>query len=219
MMDAYCEKGHGDVPVQVSEEVSSLTNDALYEKLHSLGDKVGPIVDTTRSLYEKRLQRLLNGTLVSPKAKEEEFSATEEEEDEPEEVRENTEEEDGGTPLQTHTRSYFSNRSLNSSETICPEQRSFEFSTQSVLSKTGAPVQMSLRSRSGFGLASHATNSHPPQGPSTFVPEVQPKSRGFSLAVKALIVLAVVAINVFIYANLEYFKSSAPSIPKVARDE
>ncbi|XP_064489330.1 uncharacterized protein LOC135401092 [Ornithodoros turicata] len=213
--ESHSHGDHGDVPFRVSEDIASLSNDALYEKLHSLDDTVGPIVDTTRNLYEKRLQRLLNGSVASPKVKEEEFSGTEEED----ELRENTEDEDGGTPLQTHTSTFFSNRSLSSSETIQSEHRPFEFSAQSVLSKTGAPVQMSVRSRSGFGMAGSAVNSLSAQGPSNCATEGQQKSRGFSFAVKALIVLAVVAVNIFIYANLEYFKSSAPSVPSVVHDE
>lgn len=83
--------------VEVSTEVRSLTNDDLFEKLREFGYPVGPIVDSTRGVYEKRLQQFLNGsqTPARPSARRStarpsaaaEFSATDDDDDE-------------GTPLQ-----------------------------------------------------------------------------------------------------------------------
>ncbi|XP_003747618.1 lamina-associated polypeptide 2 [Galendromus occidentalis] len=41
-------------------DLKNLTNDELFYKLKELGETVGPILDSTRSIYEKRLSRVLN---------------------------------------------------------------------------------------------------------------------------------------------------------------
>lgn len=40
--------------------VADLTNDEIFYKLKELGETVGPILDSTRSIYEKKLSRVLN---------------------------------------------------------------------------------------------------------------------------------------------------------------
>lgn len=93
-LDAQDEEHVGEV----SAEVRSLTNDDLFDKLREFGYPVGPIVDSTRGVYEKRLQQFLNGsqTPARPSVRRStarpsaaaEFSATDEDDD------------DEGTPLQ-----------------------------------------------------------------------------------------------------------------------
>lgn len=41
-------------------DLKNLTNDEIFYKLKELGETVGPILDSTRSIYEKRLSRVLN---------------------------------------------------------------------------------------------------------------------------------------------------------------
>ncbi|CAN7937276.1 unnamed protein product [Ixodes hexagonus] len=224
-------KGHNDsstLPEVVSDNIKSLTNDALFDKLQKLGYEAGPIVDSTRSLYEKKLQQLLNNGSVHTSPREE-FSATEEEEEESEVILEdNSDEEDGGTPLQKGPTTFFSpspqtvrfNLSDNNhpgvNEIVQPSRRSFSYSTRSSVSQAASPVQMTLRSRAGtcgedVAGSSGATKSAPP---------ATGKQRHMSLAVKVLIVLAVITVNVLIYANLEYFKGSdsATPVPSVLQD-
>ncbi|CAN7982443.1 unnamed protein product, partial [Ixodes pacificus] len=194
---------------------------------------------STRSLYEKQLQQLLNNGSVAttPSVPTDEFSAEfsateEEEEEEPQVIPEdNSDEEDGGTPLQKgpttfsplSTQSVRFNLSNSSSpgvnEAVQPSRRSFTYSTRSSLPQAGSPVQMTLRSRAlnffcrgtrGEDMAGHSAATTPAVG----------KQRRMSMAVKVLIVLAVITVNVLIYANLEYFKGSdsAMPVPSVLED-
>ena len=41
-------------------DVKNLTNDEIFFKLKELGETVGPILDSTRSIYEKKLSRVLS---------------------------------------------------------------------------------------------------------------------------------------------------------------
>lgn len=144
------------LPDVVTDDVTSLSDDDLYEKLRSLGVNAGPIVGSTRRLYEKRLQHLLNNG-HTPAAPADEFSATEEEEEDA--IVPETDEEDGGTPLQDPPKSHFFSSTWNTSssaatknvpfieETQRQEQRPLSFSSYSSFSRTTPPVQMSLRSR------------------------------------------------------------------------
>jgi len=51
---------HGSEPdVEESEDVTKLSNKELKEKLTSLGITTGPIVDSTRKIYERKLEKLL----------------------------------------------------------------------------------------------------------------------------------------------------------------
>merc|ERR1719427_1342126 len=45
--------------IEESEEVTKLSNKELKEKLTSLGITTGPIVDSTRKIYERKLEKLL----------------------------------------------------------------------------------------------------------------------------------------------------------------
>ncbi|XP_042147860.1 uncharacterized protein LOC115333082 isoform X2 [Ixodes scapularis] len=219
---------------KVSDSVASLSDDALFAKLRDLGFQAGPVVASTRSLYERQLQQLLNNGSVptTPSAPTDqfaaEFSATEEEEEEEPQVipEDNSDEEDGGTPLQKGptTFSFLSAQSVrfnlsNSNspvvnEVVQPSRRSFTYSTRSSsLPQAGSPVQMTLRSRVGTrgeDMAGHSAATTPAVG----------KQRRMSMAVKVLIVLAVITVNVLIYANLEYFKGSdsAMPVPSVLED-
>lgn len=74
--------------VEVSPEVRSLTDDDLFAQLQRFGYPVGPVVDSTRGLYEKRLQQFLSSRSPARSSTGPEFSASEEEEEEE------------GTPLQ-----------------------------------------------------------------------------------------------------------------------
>lgn len=208
------------LPAVVSDDVKSLTDNALFDKLQELGYKVGPVVESTRSLYEKKLQQLLNNGTVRA-APTDEFSSAEEEEKEPVVlVEDSSDEEDGGTPLQKasyfpesphqNVRSNVSNSSYSSvKETVQPSHRSVSYSTRRSSSQAGSPVQMTLRSRaSGARGEDVAGNSN--AGGST--PDTG-KQRPMSRAVKVLIALAVITVNVLIYANLEYFKGSESATP------
>lgn len=210
-------KGLDDtLPVVVSDNVKSLTDDALFDKLRELGCKAGPVVDSTRSLYEKKLQQLLNNGTVRA-APTDEFSSTEEEKEPAILVEDSSDEEDGGTPLQKassfpvsdhqNVRFNFSNNP-SVKETVQPSRRSVSYSTRSSSFQAGSPGQMTLRSRAGARGEDMAGNSNAGgSAPATG------KQRHMSLAVKVLIVLAVITVNVLIYANLEYFKGSESATP------
>lgn len=215
---------------EVSDSVASLSDDALFAKLRDLGFQAGPVVASTRSLYEKQLQQLLNNGSVptTPSVPADEFSATEEEEEEEPQVipEDNSDEEDGGTPLQKGPTTFsplsaqsvrFNLSNSNSpgvNEAVQLSRRSFTYSTRSSsLPQAGSPVQMTLRSRVGTrgeDTAGHSAATMPAVG----------KQRRMSMAVKVLIVLAVITVNVLIYANLEYFKGSdsAMPVPSVLED-
>merc|ERR1712168_1481190 len=52
--------GHGSEPdAEETEDVTKLSNKELKEKLTSLGITTGPIVDSTRKIYERKLEKLL----------------------------------------------------------------------------------------------------------------------------------------------------------------
>ncbi|XP_030623568.1 LEM domain-containing protein 1 [Chanos chanos] len=82
----------GDKPDPDMTDLSLLTDEQLKVKLLKYGVKAGPIVDSTRSLYEKKLQRLmepapevkLNGTGDAGQYSDSEEEQDEEEEDEQE---------------------------------------------------------------------------------------------------------------------------------------
>ena len=76
-------------------DVSALSDDELFEKLQQHGISAGPIVDSTRKLYQKKLLDVLmlkGETANTTNGKEVEYSDTEEEVEE--EVEEVVEEED-----------------------------------------------------------------------------------------------------------------------------
>ncbi|KAG0433326.1 hypothetical protein HPB47_020023 [Ixodes persulcatus] len=134
-----------------------------------------------------------------------EFSATEEEE--PQVIPEdNSDDEDGGTPLQKgpttfsplSVRSVRFNLSNSNSpgvnEAVQPSRRSFTYSTRSssTLPQAGSPVHMTLRSRVGTrgeDMAGHSAATTPAVG----------KQRRMYMAVNVLIVLVVITVNVLIY--------------------
>ncbi|KAG0442970.1 hypothetical protein HPB47_015429 [Ixodes persulcatus] len=86
---------------EVSDSFTSLSVDALFAKPRDFGLQAGPAVAPTRSPYERQLQQRLNSGSVptTPSVPTDEFSATEEEG--PQVIPEvNSDDEDGGTPLQ-----------------------------------------------------------------------------------------------------------------------
>ena len=67
-------------------DISALDDDELFAKLKEHGISAGPIVDSTRKLYQKKLVLMLKGeTANTTNGKEVEYSDTEEEEEEEEE--------------------------------------------------------------------------------------------------------------------------------------
>ena len=70
-------------------DVSALDDDELFEKLKEHGISAGPIVDSTRKLYQKKLVLVLKGeTVNTTNGKGVEYSDTEEEKEEEEEEEE-----------------------------------------------------------------------------------------------------------------------------------
>lgn len=67
---------------------------------------------------------------------------------------------------------------------------------------------MALRARTTRGSA-HTDEPGSSGNHVSALTEERPR-RSLSLAIKVAIVVAVIAINLLIYANLEYFKSDAP---------
>lgn len=211
------------LPVEVSQGVRCLTNDELYTKLKEFGDPVGPIVDTTRSVYEKRLQRYLDSSgTPKPVASHEgnnntaEFSATEEE-------PENDEDDYEGTPLQdvppprlglgaSGSGSYLGYGSTYGGVFGTSDAFESPLTSRTSTSFTGAspPLQMSLRNRPGAAARQEESRSANHVGAKAG----QQQRKGMSLLLKVALAVAFVGINVLIYANLEYFKSDTP-VPSV----
>lgn len=211
------------LPVEVSQGVRTLTNDELYTKLKEFGDPVGPIVDTTRSVYEKRLQRYLDSSgTPKPVASHEgnnntaEFSATEEE-------PENDEDDYEGTPLQdvppprlglgaSGSGSHLGYGSTYGGVFGTSDAFESPLTSRASASFTGAspPLQMSLRNRPGAAARQEESRSANHVGAKVG----QQQRKGMSLLLKVALVVAFVGINVLIYANLEYFKSDTP-VPSV----
>ncbi|KAG0422066.1 hypothetical protein HPB47_002089 [Ixodes persulcatus] len=188
------------------DSFTSLSDDALLAKPRDFGFQAGPVVASTRSPYERQLRQLLkNGSVpTNPSVPTDEFSATEEEE--PQVIPEdNSDDEDGGTPLQKgpttfsplSVRSVRFNLSNSNSpgvnEAVQPSRRSFTCSARSSsLPQDGSPVHMTLRSRAGTrgeDMAGHSAATTPAVG----------KQRRMCMAVKVLIVLVVITVNVLIY--------------------
>ncbi|XP_037280872.2 lamina-associated polypeptide 2 [Rhipicephalus microplus] len=215
------------LPVEVSQAVHSLTNDQLYTKLKELGDSVGPIVDTTRSIYEKRLQRYLDkGATPRPLASPmnnntAEFSATEEE-------AENDNEDDyEGTPLQDvppsrlgldASGSHLSYGSSYGGVFGSSDIMEGPLTSRTSTSFTGAspPLQMSLRNRAKLATPRNEASSSGNHVKAKAGHQQQQQRKGFSLLLKLALVVAFVGITVLIYANLEYFKFDVP-VPIVVK--
>ncbi|KAG0426150.1 hypothetical protein HPB47_026726 [Ixodes persulcatus] len=189
----------------VSDSFTSLSDDALLAKPRDFSFQAGPVVASTRSPYERQLRQLLkNGSVpTNPSVPTDEFSATEEE---PQVIPEdNSDDEDGGTPLQKgpttfsplSVRSVRFNLSNSNSpgvnEAVQPSRRSFTCSTRSSsLPQDGSPVHTTQRSRAGTGgedMAGHSAATTPAVG----------KQRRMYMAVKVLIVLVVITVNELIY--------------------
>lgn len=216
------------LPAEVSQGVRTLTNDQLYTKLKEFGEPVGPIVETTRGVYEKRLQQYLNNTqqttsqLASTTA---EFSATEEE-------AEN--DDDDGTPLQDVPMAQLGLSSsagvgvrpgftascggvFNTGDVV---ESPLTSQTNAAFTQAGASLQKPLRARmtAKMGPASlqqmTRRGSYHEQAPSS---QQQSTRKGWSpFLIKVVIAAAVVLVNVLIYANMEYFKSDVP-VPSVMK--
>lgn len=233
--DEEADSQENSLPAEVSHGVRSLTNDQLYTKLKEFGEPVGPIVETTRGVYEKRLQLYLNSAQLpplqppsQPASTAAEFSATEEEEE-----AENDEDDDDGTPLQDIP---VSRLGLSSSGGIGVRpgfttshggvfdsgdfvESPLTSRTSATFTRTGAPLQTSLRARMGAASKEELgrSSSNHVQTPSGQQQQQQSTRKGWSpLLTKVAIAAVVVLVNVLIYANLEYFKSDVP-VPSVLK--
>lgn len=176
----------------VSPEVRLLSNDDLFAKLQQFGYPVGPIVDSTRGVYEKRLQQFLSShSPARPSGPE--FSASEEEEEEE------------GTPLQDAPVSrlgrlsgpnsshrgeggalYSPGRSRGGGKEDVPVVSR----TSTTFTMAGTPARGTLRARAG------------------------PSRGGLSPGAQVAAVVLLVAACLLVYANLEYFKADVP-VPSV----
>ncbi|CAN8006761.1 unnamed protein product, partial [Ixodes pacificus] len=191
---------------EVPDSFTLLSDDALFAKPRDFGFQAGPVVASTRSPYERQLQQLRNNGSVPtiPSVPTDEFSATEEEK--PQVIPENnSDDEDGGTPLQKGPTTFFplsaqsvrinlsNSNSPGVNEAVQPSRRSFTYSTRSSsLPQAGSPVHTTLCSRAGTrgeDTAGHSAATTPAVG----------KQRRINMAVKVLIVLVVITVNVLIY--------------------
>uniref|UniRef100_A0A023G752 LEM domain-containing protein n=1 Tax=Amblyomma triste TaxID=251400 RepID=A0A023G752_AMBTT len=228
--DEEAESQENSLPAEVSQGVRSLTNDQLYTKLKEFGEPVGPIVETTRGVYEKRLQQFLNSSQVlppqppsePPSAAAAEFSASEEE----------AEDDDDGTPLQDPPVSrlglspsggfgvqpgFAANRGGMFGTTADTVESPLTSRRSAAFTSTGAPLQTALRSRMGVAskeeLGRSGNHVRTPSGQQ----QRQAVRKSWSpLLVKVAIAAVVVLISVVSYANLEYFKSDVP-VPSVLK--
>ncbi|KAG0435632.1 hypothetical protein HPB47_018383 [Ixodes persulcatus] len=171
----------------VSDSFTSLSDDALLAKPCDFGFQAGPVVASTRK------------------------------EEEPQVIPEdNSDDEDGGTPLQKgptkfsplSVRSVRFNLSNSNSpgvnEAVQPGRRSFTCSARSSsLPQDGSPVHMTRCFRAGTRgevMASHSAATTPAVG----------KQRRMYMAVKVLIVLVVITVNVLIYLRAPVEQGMTP---------
>ncbi|KAK8785483.1 hypothetical protein V5799_008154 [Amblyomma americanum] len=215
------------LPVEVSHGVRSLTNDQLYTKLQEFGEPVGPIVETTRGVYEKRLQQYLNSQHAPPQqppsqpvSAAAEFSAEEEAEND---------DDDDGTPLQdvpvsrlglsssggVGLRPGFSASRGGLFGTTGDVESPLTSRTSATFTQASAPLQASLRARMGAANKQELGRSSNHVQASSGQQQSMRKSWS-PLVIKLAIGAAVVLVNVLIYANLEYFKSDVP-VPSVLK--
>ncbi|XP_066529211.1 LEM domain-containing protein 1 isoform X4 [Hoplias malabaricus] len=149
-------------------DLSLLTDDQLKKKLLQYGVKPGPIVASTRALYERKLQRLehssqfkVNGTCTCDTAK---YSDSEEEEEEEEEENE---EESGSEELRpesvSHTETSATGstgkkqqRSLDSSRSI-----SKSFSITQLVEEGSVLIENKLSPQSQLGETAKTCNQTP----------------------------------------------------------
>ncbi|KAH6927848.1 hypothetical protein HPB50_009328 [Hyalomma asiaticum] len=196
---------------------------ALVSVVGILDARVASVGNTTRSVYEKRLQRYLDSSgTPKPVASHEgnnntaEFSATEEE-------PENDEDDYEGTPLQdvppprlglgaSGSGSYLGYGSTYGGVFGTSDAFESPLTSRTSTSFTGAspPLQMSLRNRPGAAARQEESRSANHVGAKAG----QQQRKGMSLLLKVALAVAFVGINVLIYANLEYFKSDTP-VPSV----
>uniref|UniRef100_A0A023FYH2 LEM domain-containing protein n=1 Tax=Amblyomma parvum TaxID=251391 RepID=A0A023FYH2_AMBPA len=223
--DEEADSQENSLPSEVSQGVRSLTNDQLYTKLQEFGEPVGPIVETTRGVYEKRLQQYLNSSQQPPSqpaSTAAEFSAEEEE------VGNDEDDEDDGTPLQDAP---VSRLGLSSSGGVRPGfstgrgglfgtadlESPLTSRTSAAFTRAGAPLQTSLRARMGAANKEELVrSSNHVQAPSGHLQQQSARKSWSPLLVKVAIAVVVVLVNVLIYANLEYFKSDVP-VPSVLK--
>ncbi|XP_077538695.1 uncharacterized protein LOC144151501 isoform X1 [Haemaphysalis longicornis] len=217
----------------VSPEVRLLSNDDLFAKLQQFGYPVGPIVDSTRGVYEKRLQQFLSShSPARPSGPE--FSASEEEEEE-------------GTPLQDAPVSrlgrvsgpnssrrgeggalYSPGRSRGGGKEDVPVVSR----TSTTFTMAGTPARGTLRARAGntgsplSTMMAKASNSsrRDVQGQARKARGAEqavvsgsssgPSRGGLSPGAQVAAVVLLVAACLLVYANLEYFKADVP-VPSV----
>ncbi|KAG0422898.1 hypothetical protein HPB47_001310 [Ixodes persulcatus] len=164
---------------EVFDSFTSLSDDALFAKPRDFGFQVGPVVAWTPSPYERQLQQLLNNGSVptTPPVPTDEFSATEE--DEPQVIPEdNSDDEDGGMPLQKGHTTFF------------PLSRAAESAFVHLRHPQQQPS--SGRFTCPYDAAFQTGNT------AATTPAVG-KQRRMYMAVKVLIVLVMITVNVLIY--------------------
>ncbi|XP_022654605.1 uncharacterized protein LOC111247662 isoform X3 [Varroa destructor] len=169
--------------------VKHLTNDEIFYKLKELGEHVGPILDSTRSIYERKLIRLLGGDEADGDNYDKgisSFSADEEDEADKDE----TDEYDvvGATSDNTE---HFKNSGF--SEKIVDDN-----GFSNTLSREHEKIQIQddgsiVRTRRHHTIKSYTNESHTANGKS-FVPPPPKKHNLPIVAGVALLVLAVIAV-------------------------
>ncbi|XP_046561209.1 emerin homolog 1-like isoform X2 [Haliotis rubra] len=161
-----------------TDSIAGLSDRELGERLREYGIKVGPIVKSTRGLYEKKLRNFELGQVSKPKY-EEVPDDDDDDEDEDEEEEEVEKYEEKPAPVRS-TRNE-------------PRRRLPAMPAMPATPPRGKPVHFEEPVTTA---ASRQTRAAPP-------PTTKPKSKGFPRWIIVLVVLILVAVGYLVLQNME----------------
>ncbi|XP_067683429.1 emerin homolog 1-like isoform X2 [Haliotis asinina] len=156
-----------------TDSISSLSDRELSERLLGYGVKVGPIVKSTRGLYEKKLRNFELGYVSKPKY--EEVPDDDDDEDEEEDEEEVEKYEEKQAPVRS---------TRNEPRRRAPLQAT---------PPRGKPVHFEEQVTTA---ASRPARAAPP-------PTTKPKSKGFPIWIIVFVILILVAVGYLVLQNME----------------
>ncbi|XP_048252759.1 emerin homolog 1-like isoform X2 [Haliotis rufescens] len=172
-----------------TDNIATLSDRELSEKLRQYGVNVGPIVKSTRGLYEKKLRKFVLGQVSKPKYEEVPDDDEDDEDDEEEEEEEEKYQEKPAPVRPTRNE---------------PRRR---VPPMPATPPRGKPVQLEERVTT---TTSRQTRTAPP-------PTTKPKSKGFPVWIILLVILILVGLGYLILQNME--SAGESNIPREIESE